>query len=151
MSAKEAVLELVSNRKARFNYEILDTLETGIVLVGTEVKSLRMHHASLEGAFVQEEKGSLWLLNCTIEPYKFGNIHNHVTNRPRKLLVHKYETRKWAAKTAEKGLTMIPLRLYFKNGLIKVEIGLGKGKKMHDKRESIKERELKRSLSRESD
>lgn len=146
--AKNLGGNLISNRKAYFNYEILETCESGLVLVGTEVKSLRAHHASLDEAYITPEDNALWLVNCTIEPYKFGNIYNHETRRKRKLLLHKREILKLIKKSGEKGLTLLPLRLYFRNGKIKLEVALGKGKKLHDKRDTIKARDASREMAR---
>ena len=145
---KKPSRELVSNRKATYNFELLETFEVGIKLLGTEIKSLRAHGASLQEAFVSCEKGELWLLGCSIRPYEFGNIHNHEEKRKRKLLAHKREIRKIASAIQEKGLTCIPLSIVLHHGLAKVKIALAKGKKLHDKRENIKAREDKRSLER---
>src|SRR5262249_54215438 len=114
--------ELVSNKKAGFLYEILDTLECGIVLLGTEIKSLRDHGGSLQDAYVTCEKSELWLIHASIAPYRFGNIHNHEEKRKRKLLAHKREIRRLQAQVQEKGLTCIPLSMYLKNGKVKVKI-----------------------------
>jgi SsrA-binding protein len=140
--------ELVSNRQARFHYEILETFEAGLVLVGTEVKSLREHHGSLNEAYVAPDRGELFLLNALIPHYKFGNRMNHEEKRPRKLLMHRQEIRRLSQKVAEKGLTLIPLALYLKEGRIKLQLGLARGKQLHDKRASIKEREDKRAVQR---
>jgi SsrA-binding protein len=148
MNDKENTKELISNKKAGFQYEILDTLETGIALLGTEIKSLRDHGGSLQDAFISIEKGELWLLNASIAPYRFGNIHNHEERRKRKLLAHKREILRLYSQVNEKGLTCIPLSLYLKNGRVKVKIALAKGKKLHDKREAIQKREDDRSIQR---
>ncbi|MBN1846017.1 MAG: SsrA-binding protein SmpB [Sedimentisphaerales bacterium] len=136
----------IANKKARFHYELLEKLEAGIALAGTEVKSLRDGRANLEDAFCQIREGELYLVGCTIPPYTHGNLANHVPGRPRKLLVHRRELRKLAAKMTQKGLTVVPLRMYFRRGLVKVEIALGRGKSQSDKRESIKEREASREI-----
>lgn len=140
--------ELVSNRKAGFQYEILETLETGIVLLGTEIKSLRDHGGGLQEAYISIEDGQMWLVNATIAPYRFGNIHNHEEKRKRKLLAHKREIIRLNSQVQEKGLTLIPLSMYLKNGRVKVKIALAKGKKLHDKRETIQKREDMRSIQR---
>jgi len=143
--------ELVSNRKAGHDYEILETFEAGIILLGTEIKSLRNHGGSLQDSYVDVRKGDLWLLQASIAPYGFGNIHNHEERRPRKLLMHKREIEKLRKATSEKGLALIPLSIYLnKRGIAKVKIALAKGKKAHDKRSAIKERENKRAIQRAS-
>jgi SsrA-binding protein len=140
--------ELVSNKKAHFHYEILERIEVGVVFSGTEVKSLRDRSGSLQEAYVKMDKGALFLVGCSIPPYKFGNIHNHEERRERKLLLHKNEISRLKKSIQEKGLTIIPLSLYLKNGLIKLEIAVARGKKKHDKRETIKERDVKRDIDR---
>ena len=148
MSKQPRTGELVSNRRATHDYEILDSFETGIILTGTEVKSLRNHGGSLQEAYVTVSKGELWLIGSNIAAYRFGNIHNHVEQRDRKLLMHKREIEKCEMFTKEKGLTLIPLSMYLKEGRVKVKIGCAKGKKAHDKRHSIKERDDKRAMQR---
>ncbi len=141
--------ELVSNRRALHDYEIIETFEAGIALVGTEIKSLRNHGGSLQDAYVDARGAELWLLNCTIAPYSFGNIHNHEERRPRKLLMHKREIEKLHRLVMEKNLVVIPLSIFLnKKGIAKVRIGVGKGKKEYDKRASIKAREDKRAVDR---
>lgn len=137
--------DIVNNRKARFEYEILETFEAGIVLTGTEIKSIRDHTVSLEEAFVSINEAP-YLINASISPYKFGNVHNHEEKRPRKLLMHHREILKLKKALQLQGLTLIPLALYYKNGFVKVKIGLARGKKLYDKRESIKKREHDRSI-----
>lgn len=140
---------IVQNRRAHFDYEILERYEAGIVLKGTEVKSLRTSGSmSIQDAYVDYIDGELFLVNSYIRPYEQGNILNHDPHRPRKLLMHKREIIRLGKKIEEKGLTLIPLRVYFKNGLVKVEIALCKGKKTVDKREEIKKRETQRELDR---
>lgn len=148
MSDTNDIKELVSNRKAGFQYEILDTFEMGIVLVGTEIKSLRDHGGSLQEAYITIDNDELWLINATIAPYRFGGHHNHAEKRRRKLLAHKREITKLNSAIQEKGLTCIPLSIYLKKGRAKVKIALAKGKKLHDKREAIKEREDNKSIQR---
>ena len=141
--------ELVSNRRARHDYEILDTYEAGIMLLGTEIKSLRNHGGSLQDAYVDIKGDAPWLVNASIAPYSFGNIHNHEERRPRKLLMHKGEIEKLRKQVAEKGLTLIPLSLFLnKKGFVKATIAVAKGKKSHDKRAAIKEKNIKRSMQR---
>lgn len=140
--------ELVSNRKATYEYEILDTWEAGIVLVGTEIKSLRNHGGSLQDSYVLVSKGEVILKNASIAPYKFGNLFNHEDRRDRKLLLHKREIEKLYTLSQEKGLTLIPLGMFLKNGFVKVKIACCRGKKLHDKRASIKEREHKKAIDR---
>ncbi len=141
--------DLVSNRKAGHDYEILETFEAGIVLLGTEIKSLRNHGGSLQDAFVDVKGPELWLLNSSIAPYSFGNIHNHEEKRPRKLLMHKKEIEKIRKIVVEKGLALIPLGIYLnKKGIAKVKIAVAKGKKSYDKRAALKEREDQRSIER---
>jgi SsrA-binding protein len=144
--------ELVSNRRALHDYEILETYEAGVVLVGTEIKSLRDHGGSLQDAYVDVRRAEIWLLNASIAPYRFGNIHNHEEKRPRKLLMHKNEIEKLRRQVAEKGLTLIPLSIFLtKKGIAKVKVALAKGKKAYDKRAALKEREVKRSIQRGGD
>ena len=140
--------ELVSNRKASFNYEILETFEAGIVLQGTEIKSLRDHGGNLQDSYVKVLKGEIWLIGCSIAPYRFGNIHNHEERRERKLLMHKREIGHLKEGTQEKGLALIPLSFYLKNGKVKVKLALAKGKKSIDKREAIKARDDKRRIDK---
>lgn len=134
------------NRKARHDYFIYDTYEAGIVLRGTEVKSLREGKVNLRDSFAQVRNGEVYLVGCHINPYSQGNIFNHDPLRDRKLLLHGKEIEKLIGKTAERGYTLIPLSLYFKKGKAKVEIGLAKGKKLYDKREAIKKRDMEREL-----
>ena len=149
MNKQKKDSELVSNRKAGHDYEILDTFEAGIALLGTEIKSLRAHGGSLQDAFIDVQKGELWLLQSNIALYSFGNIHNHEERRPRKLLMHSQEIEKLRRLKAEKGLQIIPLSIYLTiKGIAKVKICTARSKKAHDKRSSIKERDIKRSLAR---
>lgn len=143
----QATKEIISNRKAFFNYEIIEKFEVGIVLKGTEIKSLRINGGSLQEAFISVEKGELWLIGSSIPPYGFGSVYNHEERRKRKLLASKREILRISTSIQEKGLTCIPLSLFLKKGLAKLSIALAKGKKLHDKRESIKERDEKRSVS----
>lgn len=139
---------LGENRKARHNYIIEETLECGIVLRGTEVKSLKDAKFSFPDGFCEISDGEIFLKNLHITPYAFGNIHNHAIDRVRKLLAHKEEIKKWERKVNERGYTLIPLKFYLVNGRVKVEIGLCKGKKLYDKRESLKKKQLDRESAR---
>lgn len=137
------------NRRARFDYEIGDTFEAGIQLVGTEVKSLREGKANIAESYVSPEKGEIWLINADIPPYAHGNRFNHEPRRPRKLLLHKKEMNKLAGSVQREGRTIVPLRLFFnERGLVKLQIGLAKGKKTVDKRETKKERDWNRAKQR---
>ena len=142
------VTTVCRNRRALHDYEIHDTIECGIVLVGTEVKSLRDGHALLEDAYARIDDDEVWLIGCEIPEYLFGNRLNHKPKRPRKLLLRRSEIGKFAGKASEKGFTLIPLRLYFKGGLAKVELAVGRGKQAHDKRQSLKKAEAKREIDR---
>lgn len=145
MSNDEKVKTLLVNKKARFNFFIEETIECGIELQGTEVKSLRENRFSFGDSYARIKDNQLWLIALHISPYTFGNLNNHDPDRDRKLLAHKEEIRKLRKKVEEKGFTLIPVRLYLKNGLIKVELGICRGKKLFDKRETIKQRDLERS------
>ena len=127
--------DLAVNRQAFHNYEILERLEAGIVLTGTEIKSARDGRVNLKDAYGLVKAGEVWLLNCHISPYSHGNFANHDPLRTRKLLLNRSEIRKLIGRTTEKGLTLVPLRLYLKNGRLKCELGLARGRKLHDKRE----------------
>lgn len=139
---------ITTNRKANFEYLILNKFEAGIVLTGTEVKSLRDAKVNIQDAYGRIKNDEVWLINSNINEYKFGNINNHEPLRNRKLLLTKREIRKIKQELQEKGLTLVPLKIYFKNSLVKLEIGIAKGKKLYDKRESIKKRETERKLKR---
>jgi SsrA-binding protein len=136
----------IRNRAAYHNYDLLESFECGIALVGTEVKSIREGKANLTDAYALVRDGEVWLLNAHISPYPHGNRQNHDPRRTRKLLMHKAEIGRLAGRTVEKGLTLVPTRMYFKNGRVKVEIGLGRGKKLHDKRET----EMRKTIDRET-
>lgn len=137
---------IASNRKANYEYEILDKYEAGVSLLGTEVKSLREGKANLGEAYAMVQGGEVWLFNFHINEYKYGNINNHDPIRKRKLLFHKREINRIKSSLEEKGLTFIPLKIYFKGSLVKIEMGIGRGKKIYDKRESIKKRETERRM-----
>ncbi len=140
--------DLVSNRRALHNYEVLESWEAGMVLTGTEIKSLRDHGGSLQDAYVRISDREAWLINCSIAPYRFGNVYNHAERRERKLLLHRNELLKLQSATQEKGLTIIPLSIYLRKGKAKIKIALAKGKKAIDKRDSIRERDENRSIAR---
>lgn len=140
---------LADNRKARFNYTVEDTLECGIELQGTEVKSLRIGKFSFADSYARVLNGELILVSFHISPYEFGNIYNHEPDRDRRLLAHKQEIKRLQRRVDEKGFTLVPLKVYLKNGLIKVLLGICKGKHTHDKRQSIKDRDLKRDAARQ--
>lgn len=140
---------VVTNRRARHEYFVLESYEAGLALKGTEVKSLRTGSANLQDAYVVVRRGELWLVGMHVNPFDKGNINNHDPLRDRKLLLHAKEIRKLAESLQEKGLALIPLRVYFKRNIAKVEIGLCKGKKFYDKRETIKKRDVERQLQRD--
>ena len=148
MEKKESEKNITVNRKARHEFEILQYFEAGIVLVGTEVKALRQGKANLVDGYAKIERGEVWLVNVNISEYTQGNINNHDPRRDRKLLLSKSEIRKLIGKTKEKGLTLVPLRLYFKNGKVKVELALAKGKKVYDKRHAIAKKDFQREQER---
>lgn len=142
------VKTVTENRKARHEYHIMETFEAGIALSGTEVKSLRAGKANLQDSFARVENAELMLYNMHISPYEQGNQFNHEPKRTRRLLMHKYEIMRLLGKTREKGLALIPLKVYFKNGLAKVELALAKGKKLYDRRDDIAARDAKREMDR---
>ncbi|HYS34723.1 MAG TPA: SsrA-binding protein SmpB [Pseudonocardiaceae bacterium] len=139
---------IASNRKARHDYTILDTYEAGVVLVGTEVKSLRLGRASLVDSFATVDDGEVWLRGLHIPEYDRGTWTNHEPRRTRKLLLHKSEILRLIGKTKESGLSLVPLTMYFKDGKVKVEIGLGRGKKAYDKRQALAKRDAEREISK---
>ena len=139
-----------TNRKAFHNFSILETYEAGLVLRGNEVKSLREAQVNFKDAYVGIDNSEAWLIGCHISPYHHGTDANHDPERRRKLLLHKREISRLLGKVAERGLTLIPLRLYFKQGRVKVELGLARGKKLHDKRAALRERESRREMEKES-
>ena len=141
---EEAQKNIAENRKAFHDYHILETFEAGIVLVGTEVKAIREGNANLRDSFARVEDGEVWLYNVHINPYSHRGSADHQPTRRRKLLLHRREIRKLIGKTVEKGLTLVPTRLYFKSGHVKVALALARGKQAHDKRETIKRREADR-------
>ena len=148
---EEGIKVICRNRRAFHEYVVLDRMECGLVLTGTEVKSLREGVANLEDAYAKIEEGELWLLGSDIPEYAMGNRMNHKPKRPRKLLLHRREIGKFADKASQRGFTLVPLRLYFKHGLAKVELAVARGKQAHDKREDLKkadaQHEIRRAMS----
>ncbi|MBD0281527.1 MAG: SsrA-binding protein SmpB [Thermoleophilaceae bacterium] len=145
---KAAPGDVATNRQASFRYHLLETFECGIVLQGSEVKSLREGAVQLKDAYAEVRDGEVWLRNMHISPYKPAARENHDPDRPRKLLLHRREIERLIGKTAERGLTLVPTRVYFNGPRAKVELALARGKEMHDKRRSIKERETRREIDR---
>ena len=135
---------VATNRRARFNYDILETVEAGLVLKGTEIKAIREGHVNLGDSYAKPDNGELWLVNAHIAQYTAGAGNNHEPTRPRKLLLHKGELHRLSRQVAERGLTLVPLRLYIKRHFAKVELGLAKGRKNYDKRRAIIDRERER-------
>jgi len=135
---------IADNRKARHDYHILETYEAGIALLGTEVKAIREGRVNLRDSYARTESGEVWMMNVHISPYSHRGYADHAETRQRKLLLHRHEIRKLIGRTAEKGLTLVPLQMYFKNGRVKVLVGLARGKQAHDKRETIRRREVDR-------
>ena len=149
MAKEKESIQIAQNRKARFEYEILESFEAGIVLSGSEVKSLRAGKASINEAHAGAMEGAIWLFNMHIAEYQQAGVRGHLPTQPRKLLLHAKEIKRLIGVTKEKGLTLIPLAAYFnKRGMVKVQIAIGKGKKLHDKRASIKDRDWNREKSR---
>lgn len=144
--AKRNNNDLVSNRKAFHEYEILETFEAGMVLFGTEIKSLRQNQASLQESYIVIRGAEVFLIGSYIAHYAFGNVHNHEERRDRKLLLHQHEIQELKKAREVKGLTIIPLNIYLKKGYAKIKIAVARGKKAHDKRASIKEKQIKREL-----
>ena len=139
---------VATNKRARFDFTIIESFEVGIELKGTEVKSLRAHKASLSDSFARIDGGELFLYNMHISPYEFGSYTNVDPKRKRKLLVHKNQIMKLMGQISQKGMTIVPLKVYFKHGMAKLELALAKGKRQYDKREEIKKREAKREIER---
>ena len=146
---KDSIKLIANNKKAYHDYFIEDTYEAGVALHGTEVKSLRMGKCSIKESFVRIEKGEVIVYGMHISPYEKGNISNKDPLRPKKLLMHRYEINKITGKIAEKGYTLVPLRVYFKGSLVKVEIGLARGKKLYDKRQDIAKKDMRREAEKE--
>src|SRR5687768_3414278 len=139
---------VATNRRARHEYEILETFEAGLVLRGTEVKSLRTGQVNFKDSYATVRGGEAWLLGCHISPYSHGTDANHDPERDRKLLLHGREIRRLVGKIAERGLTVVPLKMYFKSGRAKIEIGLARGKKLHDKRATLRDRQTRREMDK---
>jgi SsrA-binding protein len=148
MKEKQGIKVVTDNRKARHDFHIMETYEAGMALQGTEVKSLRGGKANLKDAYARIENGEVFLYNMHISPYEQGNRFNHDAKRTRKLLMHKYEINKLYSKVREKGLTLVPLKVYFSKGRAKIELALAQGKKLYDKRQDMAERDAKREISR---
>jgi SsrA-binding protein len=146
--AKKQNTPTIDNRRARHEYHILDSLEAGLALTGTEVKSIRQGGVSLNEAYARFRDGEAWLLGMHVPPYKQGSFSNVDPNRPRKLLLHKEQISDLQSRVKEKGLTIVPLRMYFTRGKVKVQLGLARGKKMWDKREDIAKRDVEREIQR---
>lgn len=149
MEDKADIKVIVTNRKARHNYEITNSVEAGLVLVGSEVKSLRQGKASLSDAYARVQKGEVWVIGMHIAHYKEATTENHDPLRERKLLLHRQEIKKLTRQVEEKGVTLIPLKLYFKNNIVKLDLGIARGKRKYDKKEAIAQRDAKRDLERE--
>jgi SsrA-binding protein len=139
---------IAQNRKARHEYEVLDTLECGVALMGSEVKSLRIGRLSLDEAYGRMKDGEVWLIGCDIQEYPNAKFYGHEPKRPRKLLLHRREIKKFASQAYEKGLTLVPLKMYFKQGRAKVLLGICRGRKLHDKRDAMKQRDMQRDIQR---
>lgn len=146
--AKDNERLIGQNRKARHHFEVLETLECGLVLVGSEVKSLRNGSVSLDEAYARVRDGEVWLIGCDIPEYVFSHRMNHDPRRPRKLLLHRREIRKFANRAHEQGLTLVPLKMYFKQGRAKLLLGLCRGRKKYDKREAMKKADMRRDIDR---
>ena len=149
MGKTDAIKIISLNRKAKFNYQLMETFEAGLSLLGSEIKSARTGNAQLRDAFVEPINNELWLQNAHIAPYKMSHFQNHDPVRPRKLLLHRREINKLIIKTREAGLTIIPTKMYLRHGRAKVEIAVARGKRQYDKRQSIADREMKRSMRRQ--
>lgn len=146
---QDKFIEIAKNKKARFEYEISETVEAGIALKGTEVKSIRQRKISMNESYAKIIKGEAFIIGMNISPYNMGNRFNHEPLRERKLLLHKQEIRRLTGKLNERGFTLVPLRMYFKNGKVKILLGLGKGKAKYDKRKAIQKRDSERDMQRD--
>lgn len=146
---KDEITEIARNRKAHFNYEIIEIFEAGLVLRGTEVKSIRQKNVNIAESYARIKNGEAFVVGMNISVYERGNIFNHEPLRERKLLMHKSEIKRLTGKLREKGYTLVPLRLYFKSGRVKIELALAKGKAVHDKRRTIQKRDMDRDMQRE--
>ena len=148
MAKQEGIKVISKNKRASFDYELLERFEAGLALMGTEIKSIRNHQANLQRSYVQNRGGELWLIEANIAPYAFGNRENHEPTRPRKLLLHKREIGKILDQMAQKSLTLVPTILYLKNGRAKVEIALARGKRKADKRSDLAKKDANRQVER---
>lgn len=148
MSNNTGIKLISKNRRASFDFQLLDRFEAGLVLTGTEIKSIRAHQVSLQRSYVQAREGELWLIDANIAPYIHGNRENHESTRPRKLLLHRREINKVLDALAQKGLTVVPTKLYLKSGIAKIEIALARGKAQRDKRSDIAKRDSQRQVER---
>lgn len=148
MKPTSGVKVIYNNKRANFDYELLERFEAGLVLTGTEIKSIRANHVSLQRSYVQPRGDELWLLEANISPYEHGNRENHEPTRPRKLMLHRREINRILTQLAQKGLTVVPTRLYLKGGRAKVEVALARGKRKVDKREDIARRDADRQVER---
>lgn len=148
MPKQEGIKVISKNKRASFDYELLERFEAGLALMGTEIKSIRNHQANLQRSYVQNRNGELWLIESHIAPYAFGNRENHEATRPRKLLLHRREIGKIIDQMAQKSLTLVPTRLYLKNGRAKVEIALARGKRKGDKRADLAKKDSDRQVER---
>lgn len=149
MGSKESIKLVANNKKAYFDYFIEDKFEAGVALHGTEVKSIRMGKCSIKESYIKIEDGEVFIYGMHVSPYEKGNIFNKDPMRIKKLLMHKYEINKLNGKLQQKGLTLVPLQVYLKGGLVKVEVGLARGKKLYDKRESLAKKDMKREAEKE--
>ena len=145
----DSIIQIIKNKKARFEYEILDTFEAGVVLRGTEVKSIRQKKVNIQESYARIKDGEVYIVGMNVSAYEMGNRFNHDPLRERKLLLHKHEIRRLIGKLNEKGYTLVPLRMYIKNGKVKIELGLGKGKAVYDKKKTIQDRDMKRDMQRD--
>ncbi len=145
----DEIIEIIKNKKARFNYEILEVFEAGIVLKGTEVKSVRQKRVSIQESYAKVVNGEVFIVGLNISVYEMGNRFNHEPQRDRKLLLHKHEIKRLIGKLKEKGYTLVPIRMYIKKGKVKIELGLGRGKNVYDKRKTIQDRDMKRDMQRD--
>ncbi len=145
----DSIIQIIRNKKARFEYEILDTYEAGIVLRGTEVKSIRQKKVNIQESYARVKDGEVYIVGMNVSAYEMGNRFNHDPLRERKLLLHKHEIRRLIGKLNEKGYTLVPLSMYIKNGKVKIELGLGKGKAIYDKKKTIQDRDMKRDMQRD--
>lgn len=147
-NANDSDRPVAANRKALHDYQILERYEAGMVLTGTEVKAIRDGRVTFKDSYATVRDGQIYLVNCHVSPYSHGNRENHDPVRQRKLLLHRREIHKLAGKSAEKGLTLVPLRIYFKAGRVKLELGVGRGKKVHDKRQTERDRDTRREIEK---